>query len=64
MITKLGFGIATAHCASIHLRNKNNGIVKPTSKFNIFCEIQAEPKADSNLMMRIWIILNFIQILI
>lgn len=51
-ITKLGFGIASAHCASIHLRNKNNGIVKPTSKFNIFCEIQAEPKVDSNLIVK------------
>ncbi|WP_289243029.1 hypothetical protein [uncultured Campylobacter sp.] len=51
-ITKLGFGIATAHCASIHLRNKNNSIVKPTSKLNIFCEIQAEPKVDSNLIVK------------
>ena len=51
-ITKLGFGIATAHCASIHLRNKNNDIVKPTSKLNIFCEIQAEPKVDSNLIVK------------
>lgn len=51
-ITKLGFGIATAHCAFIHLRNKNNGIVKPTSKFNIFCEIQAESKVDSNLIVK------------
>ena len=50
-ITKLGFGIA-AHCASIHLRNKNNDIVKPTSKLNIFCEIQAEPKVDSNLIVK------------
>ena len=51
-ITKLGFGIATAHCASVHLRSKNNDIVKPTSKLNIFCEIQAEPEVDSNLIVK------------
>ncbi|WP_180383473.1 hypothetical protein [Campylobacter devanensis] len=51
-ITKLGFGMASAHCAFIYLRNKNNGIVKPTSKFNIFCEIQAEPKVDNNLIVK------------
>ncbi|WP_297984859.1 hypothetical protein [uncultured Campylobacter sp.] len=51
-ITKLGFGIATAHCASIHLRNKNNDIVKPTSKLNIFCEIQAELVVNKDLIIK------------
>lgn len=51
-ITKLGWSMAIAHCASIHLRNKNNSIVKPISKLNIFCEIQAEPKVDSNLIIK------------
>ena len=51
-ITKLNFGIATAHCASIHIKKADKNIVKPTSKLNIFCEIQAEPIIDNNFIAK------------
>ncbi|WP_236846928.1 hypothetical protein [Campylobacter devanensis] len=51
-ITKLNWAQTISHCASIHLKNKDKNIVKPTSKLNIFCEIQAEPIIDSSLIVK------------
>ena len=51
-ITKLGWHTAAVQCASIHLRSKNNDIVKPTSKLNILCEIQAEPVVNKDLIIK------------
>ncbi|WP_180380937.1 hypothetical protein [Campylobacter devanensis] len=51
-ITKISTSRAMSHCASIHLKNKDKNIVKPTSKFNIFCEIHAEPIIDSSLIIK------------
>ncbi|WP_086241435.1 hypothetical protein [Campylobacter devanensis] len=51
-ITKLNWAQTVLHCASIHLKNKDKNIVKPTSKFNIVCEIHAEPIIDSSLIVK------------
>ncbi|MEE3695070.1 hypothetical protein V2I21_08075 [Campylobacter sp. CLAX-22107-21] len=44
--------MATIHCSSIYSNNKNCNIVKSISKLNVVCEIQAEPKVDSNLIVK------------
>ncbi|WP_236847970.1 coiled-coil domain-containing protein [Campylobacter devanensis] len=51
-IIKLNWAQIMSHCASIHLKNKDKNIVKPTPKLNIFCEIQAEPIIDSSLIIK------------
>jgi hypothetical protein len=51
-ITKLGWYVATMHCGSIYLKNKNYNVVKSISKLNVVCKIQVEPKVDSNLIVK------------
>lgn len=51
-ITKQGWYVATMHCGSIYLKNKNYNVVKSISKLNVVCEIQVEPKVDSNLIVK------------
>ncbi|WP_236847690.1 hypothetical protein [Campylobacter devanensis] len=51
-ITKLNWVQIMSHCASIHLKNKDKNIVKPTPKLNMVCEIQAEPIIDSSLIIK------------
>lgn len=51
-ISKLGWHIAAAHCASFHIKALGVNIVKPTSKLNIFCEIQAEPIIKSDFVIK------------
>ncbi|MDL0088637.1 hypothetical protein [Campylobacter gastrosuis] len=51
-ITRLTWHAATAHCASFHIKALGVNIVKPTSKLNIFCEIQAEPIISDDFIIK------------